>query len=152
MNNNEKRILLLRQFRYSENLATDNEGRLRSCDVVEDIVHEIQRGDKIIVDKIRSIVLDPSYDCNVRGSALETLTAAVVPRRCDILIPILKTLLEDSDDDPSVHHTAIGIYEDLDQHSRRLIRPAVEKFVGCGDHRGRYAAELLNAEAEQGAT
>ncbi len=147
--NEEKNIHLLRMFRHSENIESDPEGCSEA--VVEDIVCEIKRGNESLTEKVKSIILDHNYDWNVRSSAIETLTAAMAPRNCAVLVEILEKVLADPDDDQSVTHTAIGTYEDLDQESRRKIRPRIAYFSEFCDHRGKIASRLLAAESEQGA-
>ncbi len=114
-----------------------------SCDVVDIVRNGIVNGNEVLLKNVIDIVKDCQEDWNTRGSALETLAAALIPDRTVVLLPILNQIMRDSREDPNLHHTALAIYGDLDEGSKDLLKPAVFIQEDYCDHRGKLARELL---------
>lgn len=127
-------------FKHSRYLE---EGDVVSCDCVEDVAQEIRRGNKELKKAVIKLALNQRADWNARGSALETLAAGLIPQAQTELSLVLREILKEDGDDPSMHHHALAIFGDMSGFPKADLRALVEEMSKYCDHRGRFAGEIL---------
>lgn len=117
-----------------------------SCAVVEQALHRLKAGDGDLKSDLVAMALDDEVDHNIRGSILETLAAALIPDCQEELAELLKKILSNEDEDPSVHHVAIGIYEDVDEDIQEILNPLMRAMLIYDDHRSKYVRDKMNLD------